>query len=740
MTASSLSLRVRALHLVRRVAALALAATALAAAAQEDPPGRIGRLAQVQGQIWMLEGGQGEWIEPSRNRPVTTGDRVATDSGARAALEIGSTSVYLDQGSDLEVRRLDDDAVELVLLQGAASVRVRSPEVAREVELDTHEGRFAPQGPGLFRVDTSDQGSFAAVFAGELQFDAPDSTLALRPGQRAEFWQDAGDNATHYSWADLTSDAFDLWVRRDDQLAQVRPPAQTVSIEMTGADDLGRYGRWDQDPAYGALWVPTAVQADWAPYRYGHWAWIAPWGWTWVDDAPWGFAPFHYGRWVNWRGQWCWAPGQYVARPVYAPALVAWVGGAHWGASVSLGAPAVGWVPLAPREAYYPTYRTTNVYIHRVNVTQVVIRPGVPLPRPAVYANRGLRGGFTVVPTKALAERQPVAKAMGRFDPRDFREGRDGRDRNEDRDVRGRPGAGGPATAGFVPPPPAGASLAPRVVPARGSVIAPPPRGFPGARAEAVRTIPERAQGGQGDTARPDANGRGVPNRGNEPLRSPNGRPDAGRTTLQRQDAGQSIQGRPDARSPAPTRPEAVRPLPRAQDVQTPPPGSPEGGRPDGRRPAPSVSPDRPAQPAPLAEPDQPKPRGLRTVPRADEPSRPMPPRGTPPAAMPMPQAAPQAAPAAPAGLPAAEATERRHIQPVPRAPQAAPQSAPQPAPAVVPRPSPTELVRPDAKDVRPGPRDNPRDNPRDGPRDNPRDKPKNPDSPNSPNSPNNQR
>ena len=25
----------------------------------------------------------------------------------------------------------------------------------------------------------------------------------------------------------------------------------------------------------------------------------APWGWTWVDDAPWGFAPFHYGRWVN---------------------------------------------------------------------------------------------------------------------------------------------------------------------------------------------------------------------------------------------------------------------------------------------------------------------------------------------------------------------------------------------------------------------------------------------------------
>jgi hypothetical protein len=26
---------------------------------------------------------------------------------------------------------------------------------------------------------------------------------------------------------------------------------------------------------------------------------MSPWGWTWVDNAPWGFAPFHYGRWVG---------------------------------------------------------------------------------------------------------------------------------------------------------------------------------------------------------------------------------------------------------------------------------------------------------------------------------------------------------------------------------------------------------------------------------------------------------
>ena len=41
----------------------------------------------------------------------------------------------------------------------------------------------------------------------------------------------------------------------------------------------------------------------------------------------WGFAPFHYGRWVHWRGNWCWTPGRHAARPVFSPGLVAWIGG-----------------------------------------------------------------------------------------------------------------------------------------------------------------------------------------------------------------------------------------------------------------------------------------------------------------------------------------------------------------------------------------------------------------------------
>jgi hypothetical protein len=141
---------------------------------------------------------------------------------------------------------------------------------------------------------------------------------------------------------------------------------------MTGAEDLDRYGRWEQSPDYGPLWVPTAVAVDWAPYRTGHWAWVSPWGWTWIDDAPWGFAPFHYGRWVYVRNSWCWAPGNRVVRPVYAPALVAWMGSSHGGVSVRVGGgPAVGWFPLAPREVYVPSYRVSSRYARDVNIGHV---------------------------------------------------------------------------------------------------------------------------------------------------------------------------------------------------------------------------------------------------------------------------------------------------------------------------------------------------------------------------------
>jgi hypothetical protein len=647
----------------RRLAAGLLACglglLALGAHASDDPPGRVGRLAEMRGQVWLLEGGQGEWQTASRNRPVTTADRVATDRDSRAELQIGSTTVRLGDASDLEVSRLDDDRIELTLHSGSAALRVREPEVAREVQLTTPEGRFRPRGPGLYRVDRGERGSFGSAASGELDFESRDSQLTMRAGQRAELWLDAGDQRTHYNWTTAANDEFEQWVRqdeaRDDQrYAQRRP----ISPEMTGADDLEGSGQWGQHPDYGAIWYPTVVAADWAPYRYGRWAWVRPWGWTWVDDAAWGFAPFHYGRWVHFGGRWCWAPGTYVRRPIYAPAMVGWIGGPHLSLSVSIGGPPVGWVPLAPREPYYPQYRVSPVYIQQVNITHVHLppRPAPDPGRPVMYSNRGVPGGVTVVSSDVLTKRQAVNTAPRASDDVVMRAVRDQR-----------------SLASVAPPTPANASLAPRVVQTQAAVAAQP-------RPPTDRNRAALQNGDDGRGARPGAERRGEPPAVAGPVTQapPVGRPSAEPATPRPQVTAPSRDSEPrEAREPRVPRGDPNASPANNGGVQVAPAGNGESYRVPAQRP--------PATTAPAAP---------REVPQA----------------MPVPRREPR------------ERERDREPQVMPqRAAPIAPQPAPQPAPQQLQREERVERQapreerndKPDRKRERESRRDNPRDNPR---------------------------
>ncbi len=374
------------------------------AMAQDDPPGRVGRIADLQGEVWVYEAEQGVWVVAPRNRPVTSGDRLSTAVAASATLQIGSTVLYLGGSSELAVLQLDDEAMRFRLEQGSMALRVRSSEVAAELMVANFEGRFVPLAPGLYRIDRLDERSDAAVWRGELQFESPDLRVVLQAGQRMRFWQDGQPLATRSITLAPLDDDFAQAVQRDDQAEPRNASAPYVPPEMTGSEDLDRYGSWQQHPEYGAVWSPTVVSVGWVPYRYGQWVWLRPWGWTWVDDAPWGFAPFHYGRWFWWGNRWSWAPGPWVRRPVFAPALVAWTGApppGHRG-----GAPLVGWVPLAPREIYRPAYRASPGHVNRVN-------PHAPLlqPPPPGYGNRHVPGAVTLVPAPAPRPRQPIGDA-----------------------------------------------------------------------------------------------------------------------------------------------------------------------------------------------------------------------------------------------------------------------------------------------------------------------------------------
>ncbi len=394
---------------------LGIALAGTAAWAQGDPPGRVGRIADTQGKVWIYDDEGSAWTEVTRNQPITSGDRLATDNGARAEVRVGSTVFRIGAATDIEVQRLDDERIAIGMTDGTMAMRIRSQDNAREVEINTAEGRFVPLTAGHYRVDRQEGRLDGTSWLGDMRYEGGQTSTQIPAGRRAALSFDAG--AARVQWGDVERDEFSDWVARDDRSQDTRTTSRYVSPEMTGAEDLDQYGEWDNNPEYGAIWTPRQVSADWAPYRYGRWTWVAPWGWTWVDDQPWGFAPSHYGRWVSWRNRWSWVPGAYVARPVYSPALVGWFGGSHVSLSFSIGGPAVGWVPLAPREVYRPVYVVTPVYWQRLN-PHAPYQPHRPTG-PIMYSNRGVPGGVTVVSANTLRDRQPVAYAYGKVDVKD---------------------------------------------------------------------------------------------------------------------------------------------------------------------------------------------------------------------------------------------------------------------------------------------------------------------------------
>ena len=399
---------------------LAGAAHSQAASQEADPPGRVARLSELNGQVWLHNPDNGEWTAASRNQPLTSGDRLATEAGARAELQIGSTTLRIDASSELEVVQLDDERVALELHDGSVIAHVRDLNGAGQLELTTDEGRFVALSAGTYRVDRRDGRSAITVASGQARYEGPNSGLPVNAGQRAEFWIDSGGVA-QYSTKSPVNDAFFAWSDGRDRRIAGSVSERYVSPEMTGAAELDAYGRWEQTPDYGSVWIPTAVAADWAPYSQGRWSYVRPWGWTWIDDAPWGFAPFHYGRWVHVRDRWCWTPGTRVARPIYAPALVGWIGGSRGNVSVTVGGgPAVGWFPLAPREVYVPSYRVSPRYARNVNITNVtnvtVITNVFRNPQgPREFENRHAPRGVTVVPSNVMIERRPVGPAAAQF-------------------------------------------------------------------------------------------------------------------------------------------------------------------------------------------------------------------------------------------------------------------------------------------------------------------------------------
>ncbi|HET9406132.1 MAG TPA: DUF6600 domain-containing protein [Candidatus Sulfotelmatobacter sp.] len=395
---------------------------------RDDPPGRAARLGHLEGSVSFEPAGENDWVEAVPNRPMTTGDKLWADKDSRAEISLGSATIFLGSNSGVSFLNLDDRTVQLQLSAGRINVRVRRLDRDDVFEIDTPNQAFTISGPGRYGLEASENGDYTVVTVreGEGQSTGNGQTYTVHQGQRATFSGTDSLNADVEQLGD--PDNFDNWAYGRDRRYEDSRSARYCSHDMVGYEDLDEYGEWQPYPEYGNVWYPN-VSPGWAPYHEGHWAWVDPWGWTWVDEDPWGYAPFHYGRWAFIGARWGWIPGPVAVAPVFAPALVVFVGG---------GGPAFGgnvaWFPLGPREVYVPSYRVSEGYVNRVNISNTTVNQTTitnvynttivknnTTINNVTYVNRNVSGAVTAVPQRAFTSAQPVARAAVAVNPQQLR-------------------------------------------------------------------------------------------------------------------------------------------------------------------------------------------------------------------------------------------------------------------------------------------------------------------------------
>ena len=343
--------------------------------AENDPPARAARLDYVSGQVSIQPSGVDDWVAASINRPMTSSDKIWTDRESRAEVQLGGAALRMNEQTSVTLANVLDNNVQVQLDQGTMNVNVVELFPGEVYEIDTPNVAFIIRKAGDYRFDVDNSGDTTTitVFRGKGEATGNSRSITIDKDERYTF---TGDRSLQFTANHNPGrDGFDDWCLSRAQMEENSVSARYVSRYAVGYSDLDRYGSWDTVAAYGPIWYPSTIAVGWAPYRYGHWVWISPWGWTWVDDAPWGFAPFHYGRWVYYGSRWGWCPGPRHYRPYYSPALVAWVGGSHWGVGLSFGVGGgVGWFPLGWDEPYIPYYRHSRHYFERVNVTNIHVK------------------------------------------------------------------------------------------------------------------------------------------------------------------------------------------------------------------------------------------------------------------------------------------------------------------------------------------------------------------------------
>ncbi len=344
------------------------------AAAPPDEPGRaVARLGVLSGEASVKRGDSNDWVAAALNIPLMAGDTLSVSPGGAVEFQATAAS-YARLAGDSEIRLadLENGHVQLQLAKGLVTYRVLR-QSNEQAEISTPLAAVHPIGMAAVRVEVAPDGTTRVIVRhGDVEVATQKGSERVHEGNMMLIKGSTDDPEFQVVFAPA-HDQWDTWSDQRDAYLQRSQSPRYVSSDITGAEDLDAYGRWNNDPQYGNVWTPT-VPATWAPYREGRWVWEDYYGWTWVDASPWGWAPFHYGSWYYRTGfGWSWFPGHRGDRFWYRPALVGFFGFGGGGFGVGFGFGNVGWVPLAPYERFHPWYGRgwgggRNVVVNNINI------------------------------------------------------------------------------------------------------------------------------------------------------------------------------------------------------------------------------------------------------------------------------------------------------------------------------------------------------------------------------------
>src|SRR5215472_3405169 len=247
---------------------------------------RAARLSSVDGQVELIQNGQGVADHALVNSPLFEGAQISTGEDGRAEVQFEDGSVArIPPESSLTLAVLKSGETEIDVSGGLAYFELQS-----QMRVRFDGSLVTPSGFTVLRVKLDEGAGELAVFSGNAHLDATSgASLDLHGGQSVSL--------SNYNLSEIIEpDSWDAWNSDRDQAMTtadvgVTPPVDGGSVESNNPawSDLNQNGTWYNVPDQGYVWSPyDAANTGWDPYGEGYWIFTPQYGYIWVSSYSWG--------------------------------------------------------------------------------------------------------------------------------------------------------------------------------------------------------------------------------------------------------------------------------------------------------------------------------------------------------------------------------------------------------------------------------------------------------------------